>query len=61
MRRIGQDAAQDALVAGDLKAAGGDLGGGELAREQGEDHLRPAGEDEIRLRGRADPGTHRAA
>jgi hypothetical protein len=48
MRRVGQDAAQDALVAGDLNAAGGDLDGGELAREQGEDHLRPAREDEIR-------------
>ena len=40
VRRVGQDAAQDALVAGDLEAAGGDLGGGELAGEQGEDHLR---------------------
>jgi len=48
VRRVGQDAAQDVLVAGDLKAAGGDLSGGEFAREQGEDHLRSAREDEIR-------------
>src|SRR6266571_8476391 len=55
-----QDAPQHAGVAADLQALIGHLGGGELAGEQGEDELRFAPEDEVRRRGRAEPGGGRA-